>query len=190
MQATEILMDEHRVIERVLVSLELAAQRLADGQAVPMDFFLKTADFIKGFADGCHHLKEEQVLFPTLEENGMSREAGPVAAMLADHEEGRRLTRAMRAAAERAQKGDSQAVSLVAQNALGYVALLRQHIQKENNILFPMADQVIPREQQSHVAEAFDHIEHEETGAGIHEKYLGIAAELEQATTAQPSLVG
>lgn len=190
MQATEILMDEHRVIERVLASLELAAQRLADGQAAPMGFFLKTADFVKGFADGCHHKKEEQVLFPTLEENGMPREAGPVAAMLADHEEGRRLTRAMRAAAERAQRGDPQAVSLVAQNALGYVALLRQHIQKENNILFPMADQVIPQEQHAQVTEAFEHIEHEETGAGIHEKYLGIAAELEQAATAQPSLVG
>lgn len=190
MQATEILMDEHRVIERVLISLEFATQRLAEGQAIPMEFFLKAADFIKGFADGCHHKKEEQVLFAALEENGLPREAGPVGAMLADHEEGRRLTRAMRAAAERAQSGDSQAVPQVAQNALGYVALLRQHIQKENNILFPMADHVIPPEQHPQIAEAFEHIEHEETGAGIHEKYLGIATELEQAATAQPSLVG
>lgn len=189
MQATEILMEEHRVIERVLAALEVGAQRLTDGQPVPMDFFLKTTDFIKGFADGCHHKKEEQVLFPALEENGMPREGGPVGAMLADHDEGRRLTRAIREEAERAKKGDSQAASLVARNSLEYVALLRQHIQKENNVLFPMADQVIPQEQHSQVTEAFEHIEHEETGQGIHEKYLGIAAELEQAAAAHPSLV-
>ncbi len=104
MQATEILKEEHRVIERVLNSLDIGAQRLADGQPVPMDFFIKTTDFVKGFADGCHHKKEEQVLFPALEENGLPREGGPVGAMLADHDEGRRLTRAIREEAERAKK--------------------------------------------------------------------------------------
>lgn len=190
MQATEILMEEHRVIERVLDSVETAAQRLEAGQPVPMEFFIKTTDFVKGFADGCHHKKEENVLFPAMEEHGMPRQAGPVGAMLADHEEGRRLVRALRAAAERAQRGDSSAIPLVAQNALGYVTLLRQHIQKENNILFPMADQVIPTHAHAQVTEQFEHIEHEETGAGVHEKYLGIAAELERAIQAQPSPVG
>lgn len=181
MKATEILMDEHRVIERVIASLETAANRLSSGEAVPVDFFLKAADFIKNFADGCHHKKEEGVLFVSLVANGMSKESGPVAVMLAEHEEGRRLTRAMREAAERVQGGDQTAVSRVTQNALAYATLLRQHIQKEDRILFPMADQVIPAEQHAQITEAFDHIEHEETGAGVHEKYLGLADELETA---------
>ena len=183
MKATEILMEEHRVIERVLVSLETAAKRLSAGQAVPIDFFLKAADFIKGFADGCHHKKEEGVLFVFLVANGMSRDAGPVAVMLAEHEEGRRLTRAMREGAKRLKGGDQTAISQVTQNALGYVTLLRQHIQKEDNILFPMADRAIPVEQHAQITEAFDHIEHEETRAGVHEKYLSLAAELEKAMT-------
>jgi hemerythrin-like domain-containing protein len=183
MKATEILMDEHRVIERVIASLETAANRLSSGQAFPIDFFLKAADFIKNFADGCHHKKEEGVLFVALVQNGMSKEAGPVAVMLAEHEEGRRLTRGMREGAERVQSGDQAAISQVTQNALGYVALLRQHIQKEDRILFPMADQVIPAEQHAQITEAFDHIEHEETGAGVHEKYLALADELEKALT-------
>lgn len=104
--------------------------------------------------------------------------------MLAEHERGRRFTRAMREAAERLQGGEQAAISQVTQNALGYVALLRQHIQKEDRILFPMADRTIPLEQHAQIAEAFDRIEHEETGAGIHEIYLGLAGELEKAATA------
>jgi hemerythrin-like domain-containing protein len=165
MKATDILMEEHRVIERVLASLETAANRLSAGQAIPMDFFLKASDFIKNFADGCHHKKA----------NGMPQDAGPVGMMLAEHEEGRRLTRAMREGAQRVQGGDAAALSQVIQNALGYAALLRQHIQKEDHILFPMADQVIPIGQQQQIMADFNRIEHE---ADVHEKYLRIADEL------------
>jgi len=175
MKATDILMEEHRVIERVLASLETAANRLSAGQAIPMDFFLKAADFIKNFADGCHHKKEEGILFVALAANGMPQDAGPVGVMLAEHEEGRRFTRAMREGAQRVQGGDAAALSQVIQNALGYVALLRQHIQKEDHILFPMADQVIPIGQHQQIMADFNRIEHE---ADVHEKYLRIADEL------------
>jgi hemerythrin-like domain-containing protein len=179
MKATEILMEEHRVIERVLTALEKAANRLSSGQEIPVEFFLKAADFIKGFADGCHHKKEEGVLFESLVANGMSKEAGPVAVMLAEHEQGRQFTRAMRAGAEQLQAGDQAAILKIIQNASVYAALLRQHIQKEDRILFPMADRIIPPGQQAQVTEAFEHFEQEETGEGIHEKFLGIADELE-----------
>ncbi len=181
MQATDILMEEHRVIEKVLASLETAANRLSAGQAIPMDFFLKAADFIKNFADGCHHKKEEGILFVALAANGMSQDAGPVAMMLAEHEEGRRLTRAMREGTERVQGGDATALSQVIQNALDYVALLRGHIQKEDNILFPMADNVIPVEQHQQIMADFNRIEREEE---IHEKYLRIADELAKVVMA------
>ena len=183
MKATEELIEEHHVIERVLTSLETGTNKLSSGEAISADFFLKSADFIKGFADGCHHKKEEEVLFPALVANGMPKDSGPVAVMLADHEQGRRYARAMRAGAERLIKGDQSAVTQVTENALGYVTLLRQHIQKENQVLFPMADNVIPAAQHAQVAAAFDHIEHEETGSGVHEKYLALADELEKIVT-------
>ena len=65
------------------------------------------------------------------------------------------------------------------ENALGYVHLLRQHILKEDSILFPMADRVIPLTEHPVVLTGFEHVEHEETGEGIHEKYLALADKLQ-----------
>ena len=180
MKATEVLMAEHEVIVRVVAALETAALKLEKGQSVGPAFFIESADFIKGFADGCHHLKEEQVLFKTLGDYGLSSEGGPVGVMLYEHEQGRKFTRGMREAAQKWASGDASAQTAVAQNARGYAALLRQHILKENNVLFPMADQIIPAERQDDVFEAFERVEHEETGEGVHEKYLALAAKLEK----------
>lgn len=132
MEATDILMQEHRMIERVITALETAAGRLAAGGTVPADFFLTASDFIRNFADGSHHAKEEGILFAALAANGMPRDSGPVAVMLREHEEGRRLTKGMREAAERLRDGDPAAAAQVAENALGYAELLRQHIHKED----------------------------------------------------------
>jgi len=85
----------------------------------------------------------------------------------------------MRAAAELWLKGDGSAKQQALENARGYSALLRQHILKEDRVLFPMANQVIPLGQQEQVTEDFEIIEHEETGAGVHEKYLAMAEKLE-----------
>lgn len=180
MQATEILMSEHRVIERVITTLEAAADRLEQGQSVRPEFFLDAADFIKGFADGCHHMKEEGVLFKSMESYGVPVEGGPIGMMLYEHEQGRKFTAGMRAAATQVQAGNTAGQEGLIENARGYAALLRQHILKEDRILFPMANRFIPAEQYDEVLEGFEHVEHEETGEGVHEKYLALAEKLER----------
>ena len=178
MKATEILMSEHRVIETVIASIETAAARLERGAAVRPGFFLDAADFIKGFADGCHHKKEEGVLFKSMASAGVPVEGGPIGMMLVEHEEGRGFTTGMRLAAQSLQDGDTRAAAAVVHNAQGYAELLRQHIQKEDQVLFPMADRFLRPAQQDQVLEGFEHVEHEETGEGVHEKYLGLAQRL------------
>lgn len=180
MQATNILSEEHRVIERVLNALEAGVNKLESGQAVRPEFFLSATNFIKGFADGCHHRKEEGVLFKEMENQGVPVQGGPVGVMLAEHETGRQYTRALRAAAEELLAGNEEAKDRAIQSARSYVKLLRQHIYKEDNILFPMADRVIPVGLHDQVWEGFEHVEHEETGEGVHEKYLALAEALEQ----------
>jgi hemerythrin-like domain-containing protein len=185
MKATQILSNEHRVIERVLNSLDAEVARARRGEPVRPGFFVDAADFMRGFADGCHHRKEEGVLFKTMNAHGIPVEGGPIGVMLDEHERGRVYTRAMRAGAERWQAGDATAKVETLQNASAYTALLRQHIQKEDNVLFPMADRFIPQAEHAQVEEGFEHVEHEETGEGIHEKYLGLAEKLEKEVLAQ-----
>ena len=167
MEATNILSSEHRVIERVIAALQTAANRLEAGEAVRPGFFIDAASFIKGFADGCHHRKEEGVLFQMMSDHGLPVQGGPIGVMLYEHDQGRTFTKGMRAAAEEWQAGDASAIPEVLANARGYIALLTQHIHKEDNILFPMADRVIPVSQQEAVLDRFAHVEHEETGARI-----------------------
>lgn len=179
MKATEELMTEHTVIERVLNTLENAVSASSMNKAVKPDFFIDAADFIRGFADGCHHRKEENVLFIAMGKNGVPVQGGPIGVMLNEHEQGRVLTRAMRTGAEKWKIGKDAGKVEALKAATDYVALLRQHIAKENNVLFPMADRAIPVNDQEQVMEDFERVEHEETGEGVHEKYLALAEKLE-----------
>ena len=182
MKATEILMTEHRVIERVVNTLETAANYLQQGGDVRPGFFVEAADFIKNFADGSHHKKEEGVLFPAFAEKGIPVDGGPVGVMLSEHEQGRAYTLAMHAAALKLTDEPS-ARKTVIENALGYAALLKQHIMKEERILFPLADRVIPLEKQKRVQEDFEHIDNNEISSGVQAKYLALASALEQESS-------
>ncbi len=180
MSATDVLRDEHRGVERMLAIVKAANRRLEAGEEVPAGLYLSAVDFFRGFADGCHHAKEEEKLFPALEQRGMPREGGPIGVMLAEHEQGRAYVRAMAAAAERYAQGDRTAAPALVENGDGYVRLLRLHIAKENERLFPMADRLLPSAEQQHLVEEFEVIERERTGPGEHERYHRVLDELEQ----------
>jgi hemerythrin-like domain-containing protein len=180
MKATDILMEEHRVIERVIAALEAGANRLEQGENVRPEFFIAATEFIKGFADGCHHKKEEGVLFQTMIAYGAPSEGGPVNVMLAEHDMARTYTRGLHTAAEQLAQGEYNAGKEVVQFARSYAALLRQHILKEDRILFPMANQIIPEAKHDQVYLGFEKVEHEETGEGVHERFLALAESLEK----------
>ena len=149
MQATQILMDEHRVIERVLTALQVTAGRVSRGEEM------------------------------------QPAQGGPIGVMLAKHEQGRLFTRSLKDAAEKWEAGDLSARAAVVQNALSYVALLRQHIQKDYNVLFPMTELLIPPDRQKKITADFERIDDEETGKGMHEKYLALAEVLERESMKQ-----
>lgn len=178
MKATEILMSEHRLIEQMLDTLEKAIQMVEDGRSVRPGLFLEAADFIRGFADGCHHRKEEGVLFKAMAARGVLVEQGPIGAMLADHDLGRQYTRQIQSAAEGLQAGELEVSRELVLYTGAYIELLRTHIFKEDRVLFPMAERALPLSEQETVALDFDKVEHDEIGDGIHEKYLDLVESL------------
>jgi hemerythrin-like domain-containing protein len=176
LKPTQILTEEHRLILTVLDAVEIVASRGSGDW--PADFFAKAVDFFASFADQFHHAKEEAILFPALEQRGMPREGGPVGRMLHEHEQGRAHVSAIRNALDRAARGDGDARRTVRQEALAYVTLLRQHIFKEDNVLFRMADHLLPEREQERLGKEFERTESQTVPSGTREKYVAMAAEL------------
>ncbi len=168
--ATDILRTEHDAILRMLDLAEDSAHRLRAGENVPPEVLNGLLEFLKLFADRCHHGKEEDLLFPLLEKKGLLRERGPIGVMLYEHDLGRKLIGQMSRAAEAYAAGSSAAGRDWAEPAAQYTQLLREHIYKENNILFVMAERMLTAEEQAELSRQFERVEEEKMGAGTHER--------------------
>jgi hemerythrin-like domain-containing protein len=168
--ATEVLMKEHQAILKMVEASETVAKRLKEGEKVPADILAAFQEFFKIFADQCHHGKEEDIFFPLLEARGMPKRGGPLGVMLNEHEVGRALVREMHQAAEAYATGAEGSGAHWAQAAEQYAALLRSHIDKEDNVLFPMAERLLSGNELERVAGDFEKHEVEKMGAGTHER--------------------
>jgi hemerythrin-like domain-containing protein len=180
MEATEILIGEHELILRGVAVLERMARRANAGHDVPAGDANSIIEFIRSFADGCHHAKEEGVLFPAMIAAGIPAQGGPVAVMLGEHDQGRAAVKAM----DRAVAGfgsDPASAGAFAAAAFAYSTLLTNHIFKENNVLFRMADQIIPPSKDAELVAAYGDHEARVTGPGAHERFHAAIEALEQA---------
>ena len=149
---TDVLRDEHRVILRALRLLDAGTDRLAGGGALPANWWERVIQWFRAFADRNHHAKEERYLFPALAKAGVPAEGGPVAVMLAEHAEGRELIGAMRDE-DTAPRVDA---------ARRYVRLLGDHIDKENGVLFPLAEAVLEPHARQALLREFETVEAEQ----------------------------
>ncbi len=156
---TNALVVEHRLILRMIALLERNAARTAADEYCNWQFYRDGIDFIRQYADRYHHAKEEDVLFKVLVDNGMPRENSPVAAMLMEHDQGRAFVKGMEAAVDAAQTGQTDSYQAIADNALGYAALLRDHIAKEDEILYPLAERVLPETRRPEILQGYQDAE-------------------------------
>ena len=136
--STESLRRDHELIEKVIKAMQSTIELLNDKKQIPESILLPVIDFSKNFTDVCHHTKEEQSLFPALEEAGMPTTMGPIAMMLLDHQRSREIGNEMeKSAKEYLSSGNSE--KLIADMQL-YVDHITEHLWKENNKLFMMAE--------------------------------------------------
>lgn len=176
--ATEILRQEHDAILQMLEATEVVAQRLLQAERVPPETLEQLLEFFRVFADRCHHGKEEDLLFPLLEKKGLPRYGGPIGVMLAEHDEGRALVQMMAEAAGAYKAGEAQAGASWARAARGYSSLLRAHIDKENNVLFRLAENFLTLDELTQLALEFDKVELEKIGPGTHERLHALMEKL------------
>ncbi len=176
-KATEALKHDHRIIEKVLAVLDKLTET---SEEVSLATWGKVVDFISNFADRCHHLKEEKIFFPALEERGIPHDGGPIGMMLAEHDEARGYVKLMAAALALGGEDPEAAKTTLVENARAYLRLLRQHILKEDQVLFNMADEALTPEEQRNLLQEFEEHEAKEIGPGVHERYLKLAHELER----------
>jgi hemerythrin-like domain-containing protein len=155
----ESLKREHRAIEAVIRSLRDTASRVGAGDPISPDTLDLYVDFIRNFADGSHHQKEEKILFPAMNAAGFPSDVGPVACMLGEHEQGRGFVRRMFAAIAGLREGKAEARSEFQVAANGYCNLLTDHIQKEDTILFRMAETIVGEERLSALIPQFEAVE-------------------------------
>jgi hemerythrin-like domain-containing protein len=169
MRPTDDLMDEHRVIERMLGILTEASNRLEKGEDIDPELYVGAVDFLKNFADKCHHTKEEKLLFEKMMERGVSGEVGPIAVMMREHQDGRAHVKSLdRLSKEKMSKTTREGLI---KSSRAYVDLLSRHIQKEDNVLYPLANQILDKEDQKELEKGFEDVEEKVMGPGVHEKY-------------------
>lgn len=181
MSATEQLKEEHKGIKLALSILGEICKRLEAGKRVDPDHLEQILEFIRVFADKCHHGKEEGILFPAMEEAGIPAEGGPVGVMLQEHAQGRNHVKEMAEGICEYKAAGSAAAPKIVKGARNYIALLTSHIDKEDNMLYPIAEAHIPQNKQEQLAREFEKIELEKMGAGTHEKFHGILRHLKDA---------
>lgn len=175
------LMSEHRVIERMLGVVDAMRLRLVADEQVPASDLEDAIEFIRVFADQCHHHKEEELLFPAMESAGVQREGGPIGQLMTEHTAGRAYVKQM------AAFGESQRDGLLAPNddamrvMLSYTSMLHEHIRTEDEQTFPLADRVLEEDVKEQLAEQFDEYEREIMGGGKHEYFHDMVERLEQS---------
>ncbi len=175
MKPTEELAHEHKVITHVLKVVAAEAQNISNKTACRAELIEMMLDFSRNFTDKCHHAKEEKNLFPMLEKKGMPHDTGPIAVMLAEHSAGRQMISRIAGLLSAAEQEDKKALLSLAESLSDYVNLLESHIDKENNILFPMAERLLGEAEMAELEKAFALVEAIETGEGVHEKYHQLA---------------
>jgi hemerythrin-like domain-containing protein len=179
MKPTEDLKHDHQAIKAILGILTKISVVAKQTRKPDLDDLDKIIDFLRLFADKFHHGKEETIYFPALVEEGMSNENSPVAVMRFEHEVGRGYIKDMASAIESIKNGDGSAVDKFVESVENYVSLMENHIQKENNILFPMGDKLIPSIKQYSLYKDFIFMEGKLFGQDAHKYYHDLLHQLE-----------
>ena len=175
---TEALEREHHYIQQVVASLLLFAEDLEKGEAVPAETLADTLEFLRTFADRCHHGKEESFLFPLLEQKGVPPQGCPLGVLKKEHVAGRSLV-AQFATVSGSYTKDGSEKELLRTTLLGLAELYGGHMWKEDYLLFPMANKILSAEEQDQLTKQFNEVE-SSIGPDVQQRFEELAGKLQR----------
>ena len=173
----ELLKTDHEITERVFAAMEKLFAAPAGPTPAQVAALL---DYVRNYVDQCHNLKEEKHLFPLIEQRGIPRHGGPLMVMLGEHEMARQILGRLAPLAEAFVAGDRAALPGLKAAFGEYAALCKDHFWKENDILYPMAQQVMQPADGAAVVAGIEAVE-SALGAGTRARYYRLADELVKA---------
>lgn len=171
---TKILSDEHINILKVVGALQKESKAISNGKAVDKKFFEDAIDFIRNYADKFHHAKEEDILFKELNKDSVEMHCNPTEQMLFEHEIGRGHVKTMENGVKNGDKEE------IIEGARGYAELLTEHIYKEDNILYPMAEESLDEKTKKGILVKYEKAEQKRFEKGVKERYIKLAKEFER----------
>lgn len=164
-----VLREHH---DRILEALQLLEKVLSSPSPDPDDV-LKLVQFAQKFVDACHHGVEEYILFQGANRSGFPFTGGPIHVMVSEHGVGRYLARMMEELHLAWRGGDRNALAELVDYAEPYIEHLAQHIDKENNVLFPMLESTAA---EVPATRSVEEIERENE----HDKWIAVLEELKK----------
>ncbi len=180
-----LLAYEHRYILKVFHALSVIDNDLGRGRPVDIELMRKVVLFMRDFADKCHHAKEEAILFPAMEEKGVPKTGCPLAGLKGEHAKGRALVTGLDEAATACASGNQEAVDALRAAISGIRQLYPNHIWKENEMVFPMAERLFSQAEIENLKFEFDKAE-SELGQD-HERYVAFADAIERLSGGEPN---
>lgn len=178
MNAIELMMDEHKNIKRMLKIVRKVCFDILKGKEIDFDELNLIINFIRNYADGHHHHKEEIFLFNRMIENlGALGEKTIKNGMLVEHDLGRLYVQNLESAIKNYKEGNEEAKLDIIANAVSYTDLLNRHIDKEDKVIYKFA----LRELKEDIVKTIDEeckkyeVENDEN----REKYIKILEDLE-----------
>ena len=147
MSAIELMKNEHEYIKRMLSVVRNMCMEFIDNDKLEYEDFLNVIDFIRNFADGHHHNKEEIILFNRMVDNiDTIGEKLITHGMLVEHDLGRLYVSNLEKSLNQFKSGDCEAKLDIIANAVSYTNLLKSHIDKEDRVIFEFANRELDRD--------------------------------------------
>lgn len=180
MNSIDMMVNEHKNISRMLEVIRNASFQILKGAEINYDDFAKMIDFVRSYADAHHHGKEEKLLFTRMvEELGPAAQKLVTYGMLVEHDQGRLFMQELEEALEKVKNGDEKAKIDVIANAVSYTNLLYRHINKEDTLVYPFAEDRFKEETLNRIHSDCAEFEEIATRMGVQEKYLALLNKLE-----------